>query len=86
MGAHQSLGQCSRGLCDLLAVQLCHASLGDSQGAKSHTEPLWGGSWAQISPFLGAESSPGSDGAGSKMLCACWQFWGWWDPNIGQQH
>lgn len=88
---------CDRGYVMLQKVRLWeHTSPGDS----APEDCVIPGSWGQQETVLslcGVALGPkfaSFEGreqlwlwwAGSRMLCACWQCWGWWDPNMGQQH
>lgn len=56
MGAHQSLGQCFRGLWDLLAVGLCHARILETARLLTTTLSLCGVAFRpKFAPFGGRE-------------------------------
>ena len=62
--------------------------LGDSQGAESHTEPLWGSPLAHTCPLWGWRAALGwfwESRQQDAMLAGCRQRLGQWDPGTGQQ-
>lgn len=84
MGAHHR--QCSRELWDLLAVGLCHPRvLGRTRVPKAILSLCRVALGPKFASF-GSREQPWLWQAGSRMVCACWQCWGWWDPNMNQQH
>lgn len=86
MGAHQSLGQCSRGLWDLLAVGLCHARLLGTARVPTAILSLWEAAFRPKFAVFGGREQPWLWQGWQQGAVCLLAVWGWRDLNTGQQH